>query len=276
MNNISGKTKICMVIGDPIQHSLSPKMHNAAFEVLGIDKDFVFIASQVKSKDLSDFVKGVRAMGIRGVACTIPHKTEIIKFLDKVDKVAQKIGAVNTVVNNDGILTGYNTDWLGAILPLEKITTLDDKIVALIGAGGVARAVAYAVTTSGAKLTIYNRSFKEAKKLAEEFDGEACSLNNLENIKDADIIFNTTPVGMYPHMNETPIQAELIRKNQIVVDAIYTPFETKLLSDAKKRGAQIILGVEMFVIQGAAQFELFTKFKAPVEVMRKVLENDEN
>lgn len=264
-----------MVIGDPIQHSLSPKMHNAAFEALGIDKDFVFVASQVKSEDLSDFVKGVRAMGMRGVSVTIPHKTEIIKFLDKVDKVAQRLGAVNTVVNNDGILTGYNTDWLGAILPLEKITTLDDKIVALIGAGGAARAVAYAVTKSGAKLTIYNRSLKEAKKLAEEFDGEACSLNNLEKIKDADIIFNATPVGMYPHLNETPIPVKLIRKNQIVFDAIYTPFETKLLRDAKKRGAQIILGAEMFVMQGAAQFELYTGMKAPVEVMRKVLEKNE-
>ncbi len=270
--NISAKTKICMVIGNPIQHSLSPKMHNAAFEVLGIDKKFVFVASQVKSEDLSDFVKGVRAMGIRGVACTIPHKTEIIKYLDEVDEVAQKIGSVNTVVNNDGILRGYNTDWLGVVNPLEKITSLDNKVVALIGAGGIARAVAYAVTQSGAKLTIYNRLLDQAEGLAKRFGGQAFSFDNLEKVKDADIIFNATPIGMHPHEDETPIPIELIRKNQIVFDAVYTPPETKLLRNAKSIGAQIISGVEMFIIQGAAQFELFTNFKAPMEVMRKALE----
>lgn len=271
MNNIPGKTKICMVIGDPIQHSLSPKMHNAAFEALGIDNEFVFVASQVKPEDLSDFVKGVRTMGIRGVACTIPHKTEIIKYLDCVDEVAQKIGSVNTIVNDGSILKGYNTDWLGVINPLEKITSLDDKTIALIGAGGVARAVAYAVTKRGAKLTIYNRSLEEAERLAKEFSGKALSLHNLEKVKDADIIFNATPLGMYPNEDKTPIPNELIRKNQIVFDAVYTPFETKLLRDAKSIGAQIISGVEMFVEQGAAQFKLYTGFDAPVGTMKEVL-----
>lgn len=259
-----------MVIGNPIQHSLSPKMHNTAFEALGIDNEFVFVASQVKSEDLSNFVKGVRTMGIRGVACTIPHKTEIIEYLDEVDEVAQIVGSVNTVVNNDGVLKGYNTDWLGVINPLEKITSLDNKTVALIGAGGVARAVAYAVTKRGAKLTIYNRSLEEAKKLAKEFGGKALSLHNLEKVKDADIIFNATPLGMYPNEDKTPIPNELIRKNQIVFDAVYTPFETKLLRDAKSIGAQIILGTEMFVEQGAAQFKLFTGKGAPKDDMRKV------
>lgn len=271
MNNISGKTKICMVIGDPIQHSLSPKMHNAAFETLGIDNEFVFVASQVKPEDLSDFVKGVRTMGIRGVACTSPHKIEIIRYLDCVDEVAQKIGSANTVVNDGGILKGYNTDWLGVISPLEKITSLDDKTIALIGAGGVARAVAYAVTKRGTKLTIYNRSLEEAERLAKEFGGKALSLHNLEKVKDADIIFNATPLGMYPNEDKTPIPNELIRKNQIVFDAVYTPFETKLLRNAKSIGAQIISGVEMFVEQGAAQFKLYTGFDAPVDAMKEVL-----
>lgn len=271
MDNISGKTKICMVIGDPIQHSLSPKMHNAAFEALGIDNEFVFVASQVKPEDLSDFVKGVRTMGIRGLACTIPHKTAIIKYLDYMDEVAQKIGSVNTVVNDGGILKGYNTDWLGVTGPLEKITSLDDKTVALIGAGGAARAVAYAVMKKGAKLTIYNRSLEKAERLAKEFGGKALSLHHLEKIKDADIIFNATPLGMYPNEDKTPIPNELMRKNQIVFDAVYTPFETKLLRDAKSKGAQIISGVEMFVKQGAAQFKLYTGFDAPVDAMKKVL-----
>ncbi|MBU0999786.1 shikimate dehydrogenase [Patescibacteria group bacterium] len=270
MNNISGKTKICMVIGDPVKHSLSPKMHNLAYKALGIDDEFVFVASQVKSEDLSDFIKGVKAMNIQGIACTIPHKRGIIKYLDSVDEVAQKIGSVNTVVNSAGLLKGYNTDWLGIINPLEKITSLKSKTVALIGAGGTARAAAYGVTKKGAKLTIYNRSLKKGEKLAKEFGGEALSLQNLEKIKDADIIFNATPLGMHPNENKTPIPKELIRKNQIVFDAVYTPSETKLLRDAKSAGAQIISGTEMFIEQGATQFKLFTGKVVPVDVMKKI------
>lgn len=272
--NISAKTKICMVIGNPIQHSLSPKMHNAAFEALGIDKDFVFVASLVKSRDLSNFVKGARAMNIRGISCTIPHKTEIIKYLDEVDEVAQKIGSVNTVVNNNGVLKGYNTDWLGVINPLKKMTSLDKKAVALIGAGGAARAIAYAVTQAGAKLTIYNRFLDQAEQLAKRFGGQAFSSDNLGKVKDADIIFNATPIGMHPLKDKTPVPNKLIGKNQIVFDVVYNPFETKLLREAKNKKARIIHGAEMFIMQGAAQFELYTGMKAPVRVMRKALEEE--
>jgi shikimate dehydrogenase len=134
--------KICMVIGDPVEHSLSPRMHNAGYRALGIDNEFVYVARKVKTDDLADFVKGVRAIGIRGVSCTIPHKIKIMKFLDEIDATAREIGAVNTVVNEKGKLKGYNTDWLGAVASLEETISLKNKKVALIGAGGVARAIA--------------------------------------------------------------------------------------------------------------------------------------
>src|SRR3990167_2361987 len=146
---ISGKTKMCIIIGDPVEHSLSPAMHNAAYKALGIDDQFVFTAAHVNVKDVKKVVDAVRVMGIRGLTCTIPHKIEVMKYLDEIDPIAQKIGAVNTVVNDNGILKGYNTDWLGTVTPLEKIITLNDKNVALIGAGGVARACGYGLVKRG-------------------------------------------------------------------------------------------------------------------------------
>lgn len=268
---ISAKTKICMVIGDPIEHSLSPQIHNAGYEKIGIDSDYVYIAAKVKIQDIADFIKGVKAMQIRGVSCTIPHKIEIIKYLDEVDKVAKKIGAVNTIVNDHGVLKGYNTDWLGAVLPIEKITSLKNKKVALIGAGGVARAIAYGLTQKGAKLTIYNRTLEKACELAKEFYGEAHSLNDIGSIKNMDIIFNATSVGLHPKENETLIPKKLITNHHIVFDAIYIPYETRLLKEAKEQGATIIHGVEMFLQQAVAQFKLYTGYDAPEEIMRSVL-----
>src|SRR3989344_6026284 len=151
--NITAKTKLCIIIGDPVEHSLSPVMHNAAYQALGIDNEFVFVASQVKVAHVKDVVTAMRVMGFRGLTCTIPHKIAVMKYLDKIDPIAQKIGAVNTVVNENGILTGYNTDWLGTVIPLEKHGTLKNKKVALIGAGGAARACGYGVIEKGATLT---------------------------------------------------------------------------------------------------------------------------
>jgi len=266
---ITAQTKICMVIGDPVGHSLSPKMHNAGYEALGIDDQFVYIACLVKVKDIENFVKGVRAMKIRGVSCTIPHKMAVIPYLDDIDEVAKKIGSVNTIVNDNGRLIGYNTDWLGILTPLEKITKLNGKTVAIIGAGGAARAVSYAVTSTGAKLTIYNRTIEKAKELAKEFGGVTFSLDELENIANADIIINTTSVGLI-NKNETILSKKLISKNQIIFDAVYGG-ETQLLKDAKEKGAQTIAGIEMLLHQGVEQFKLYTGHAAPIDVMRKVL-----
>jgi len=269
--NISAKTKICMVIGDPIEHSLSPQIHNAGYEALGIDGDFVYVACKVKIENIGDFVKGIRAMQIKGVSCTIPHKMEVMSHLDEVDEVAKKIGAVNTIVNDNGVLKGYNTDWIGVVAPLEKVTSLANKTVALIGAGGAARAVAYGVTQRGAKLTIYNRTIEKARELAKEFGGDARSLDVIEEVKNMDIIFNATSIGLYPNENESPLTKELITDKHIVFDAIYIPYETKLLRDAKQQGARVIHGMEMLLQQGIEQFKLYTGNDAPEETMRDIL-----
>jgi len=196
---------------------------------------------------------------------------EIIKFLDEIDETAQIIGAVNTVVNEEGRLKGYNTDWLGAVIPIEESISLKNKKVALIGAGGVARAIAYGVVKKNALLTIFNRSIKNAKTLAREFGGKAFTSNELGRIKDMDIIFNATPVGMHPDEDKSPIPKELITKRHIVFDVIYKPYETKLLREAKEQGAQVIHGVEMLFHQGIAQFKLYTGNEAPKEVMKSIL-----
>jgi len=266
---ITAKTKICMVIGDPIEHSLSPQIHNAGYEALTIDDQFVYVASRVDVKDIQNFVKGIRAMNIRGVSCTMPHKKAVMEYLDEVEDIAKKIGAVNTIVNENGKLIGYNTDWLGVLIPLEGITKLENKTVALIGAGGAARAVAYAVTCRGAKLTIYNRTFEKAKELAKEFGGVAYPIDEIENVNHTDIIINTTSVGLHDS-NETILPKKYISKHQIIFDAVYGT-ETQLLKDAKEKGAKTINGLEMLLNQAFAQFKLFTEYDAPADIMRKIL-----
>lgn len=269
--NISAKTKICMVIGDPIEHSLSPIIHNTGYKALSIDDQFVFVAAKVALSDIEHVVKSVKVFGIRGVSCTMPHKLEIMRYLDKVDKVAQKIGAVNTVVNNNGILTGYNTDWEGVVVPLEKKTTLKGKKVAVLGAGGAARAIVYGLTIKEAHVTIYNRTLAKAEEIAKVFSAKAQSLDKLEEVKEADIIVNATSIGMAPNPNETPLPKEYMVKDQIIFDAIYNPIYTKLIKEAKQQGAETISGLEMLLYQGTAQFALYTGHKAPEEEMKKVL-----
>lgn len=271
--NITARTKICLIIGNPVGHSLSPQMHNAAYQALGIDDKFVFLGANVKVENVKEVIKAMRVMGIRGITCTIPHKVEVIKYLDEIDPVAQKIGAVNTVVNEDGIIKGYNTDWLGVITPLEKVTSLKEKKIAIVGSGGAARAMVYATTKKGAYVTIFNRTIEKAKSLAEEFGGKGKSLDEIAEIKNADIILNATSLGMYPQEQSTPISKEYLQKNHIVFDAIYAPYETTLLKDAKSKGATVIHGLEMLLYQGLPQFELYTNRKPPETVMRNILLN---
>ena len=273
---ISGKTKMCIIIGDPVEHSLSPAMHNAAYKALGIDDQFVFTAAHVKVEDIEHVVTAVRVMGIRGLTCTIPHKMEVLPYLDTIDPIAKKIGAVNTVVNENGVLTGYNTDWLGTITPLQQALSarnqnLDGKKVALIGAGGAARAMAYGVVTGGATISIFNRTLENATELANEVGGEAHSIDQLELVRCADIVINSTPMGMGEQIDNTPVPKKYISKNQIVFDAVYAPRETRLLREAAEQGAQCVYGWEMLLHQGTAQFELYTGHKAPVDVMKSVL-----
>src|SRR3990167_10281149 len=277
---ISAKTKICMIIGDPVEHSLSPLMHNAGYEALDIDDQFVFTAAKVKPKDLKDVIKAVRAMNIRGLTCTIPHKIRVMKYLDEIDETAKKIVAVNTVVNNNGKLKGYNTDWLGVVKPLEKYGSLKGKKAAIIGAGGAAHAMVFGLLKKGASVVIFNRTLEKAWHLIKTLkikNGRSVSLvscydlSHIQGVEDCDIILNATSLGMGKNVNKTPVPKKYLKKDHIVFDAVYVPYETRLLKEAKEKGARIIHGTEMLLYQGIVQFELYTGKKAPVKVMREIL-----
>lgn len=281
MNNsqITGKTKICGIIGNPIEHTLSPKMHNAAFQALGLD--YVYLAFRVESAALRNAVEGLRSMNLSGVNVTIPHKVEIIPLLDEMASLAQKIGAVNTVVNTKGVLKGYNTDAGGFLRALiARDVAPEGKRVVILGAGGAARAISFALAERGASLVIANKTIDHAKacvsKIREHFGTavEALVLNraNLETaLRDANIIVNATSLGMSPNINETPMPGELIRPGMVVFDIVYTPVETRFLSEARKAGATIIDGLDMLVEQGALAFELWTGVKAPTKIMKQAL-----
>lgn len=276
---ITGKTKLCGVIGDPIEHTMSPLIQNAAFQAFGLD--FVYVAFRVKNADLDKAVDGMRAMNIVGLNVTVPHKVAVIPFLDKLDPLAEKIGAVNTIVNHDGILTGYNTDALGFLQPLfERGIGLKDKNVVILGAGGAARGISFVLAQEGARLVIFNRTLEKAEELcdniAQYFAVKARALEpNDEDLRRelpwADILVNTTSVGMVPRTDEAPIDNKLLSSKLIVYDIVYNPLKTRLLAEAESAGAQTIGGLEMLVWQGALAFEKWTGYKAPVGLMKEEL-----
>ena len=276
-NIISGTTRICGIIGDPIEHTMSPVMHNAAFQKAGLG--FVFVPFNVKPEELKQAIHGVRAFNIRGLSVTIPHKVAVIPFLDEVDSLAEKIGAVNTIVNEKKRLKGYNTDASGFLRALLKEGIQPEgKNVVILGAGGASRAIAFILADRGAELTIINRHLAPAQEMAGRifsfFRKEVKALElNRENLKialdGADIVVNTTSVGMSPNAGKSPVGADLLKPGLVVFDIIYNPMKTRLMAEAEKRGAKIISGVEMLVWQGVAAFELWTGKSAPVQVMRE-------
>jgi shikimate dehydrogenase len=277
MMKISGKTRVCGVIGDPIEHSLSPIMHNAAFEALGLD--YVFLAFKVKTAGVADAVDGVRALNIRGLNVTMPHKKNVMKSLDRIDLSAQIIQSVNTILNQGNLLFGFNTDGVGAVKALkENGVELKGRKVLLLGAGGAARAIGYAVAKEADELAVLNRTVKQAQelsKLLEKSANKKIVYGNLSpsdiqnNLQDSDILINATSVGMKPRPNESPVSPKLLHRNLAVMDIVYNPLETTLSKDAKEAGAKVVSGVEMLIYQGAASFEIWTGKSAPVEVMRK-------
>jgi shikimate dehydrogenase len=281
MNNpsVSGTTQVCGIIGDPIGHSLSPEMQNAAFEAEGLN--FIYLPFRVKKEDLGDAISGIRALNIRGLNVTIPHKVHVIPFLDEIDILAEKIGAVNTIVNEKGILKGYNTDASGFMKTLqEQNIEPRHKNITVLGAGGAARSIAFVLAESGARLTILNRHPETAQDLADNLNRafgifvKAVKLSSrtlAESLDGADILVNTTSVGMLPDIDSTPVPENLIKSGLIVVDIIYNPLQTRLLKEAEKKGARVISGIEMLIWQGALAFELWTGKKAPLETMRKVV-----
>jgi shikimate dehydrogenase len=265
---INADTKICCLIGDPVEHSLSPLIHNAGYQALGIN--YAYVSFRVK--DIKQAIDGIRGLGIRGASVTIPHKTSTIKHLDKLDPLAEKIGAVNTIVNDDGVLTGYNTDGYGALKALEEVTSLKGKKAVLIGSGGAASAIAFGLKAKGVKLVVLNRTEEKARKLAERVNAEGYgSLNRLSEIASADILINATPLGMWPKTGQSIILKEFLHNKLTVFDIVYNPKETRLLIEARDRGCNIVYGYKMFLYQAAGQFELFTGLKAPLSAMESAL-----
>ncbi|MFB3888514.1 MAG: shikimate dehydrogenase [Candidatus Bathyarchaeia archaeon] len=274
---VSGKTQVYGVIGDPIEHSMSPAMHNAAFERLGLD--CVYVAFNVKPDMLAKAMRGVRGLGIRGLNLTMPHKTAVFAYLDEVDEIARFLGSVNTISNEDGRLKGFSTDGVGAVKALrENGVGLSGKRLLLLGAGGAARAIAYALAKEVKQLVILNRTEEKTKALAEvltaKFNsrvvgGSLSPLNVQKNLLEADVLVNATSVGMHPKEGETLVKPDWLRQNIAVMDVVYNPVETRLARDAKKAGAKVVSGVEMLIHQGAASFEIWTGRPAPVDAMRK-------
>ena len=277
--SISGRTAVCGIVGDPIEHSLSPAMQNAAFAAAGLD--FVYVAFRLARGAARECAAAVRTLNLRGLNVTVPHKVEILPYLDAVDPGAARIGAVNTIVNEGGRLTGYNTDAVGFLQGLEvKGIALQGVDVVVLGAGGAARAVVFSLVERGARVTVLNRDASRAEALAHDVSAsydravghgalDAAALQSL--LPGAALLVNTTSVGMHPLADATPCPAALLRPGLAVCDIVYNPRPTLLLREAAGRGAATVDGVEMLVRQGAKAFELWTGIGAPVEVMRAVV-----
>ena len=279
---ITGSTNIVGLIGHPVEHSFSPPMHNAAFEAL--DMDYAYVAFDVEPQNLKSAIDGAKSLGIRGLNVTIPHKIEVMQYLDEIDEVAGLIGAVNTIDFKD--MKGYNTDGIGAIRAIEEVTSIKDKNVVIAGAGGASRAISFYIAKYGAsRLTILNRNVGKAQKLASDVsnsgligDVKADSISEIASIlDDADILINTTPVGMHPNVNDEPIaSASDMHEDLVVFDAVYNPNETGLLKEAVKAGAEPVFGIKMLLYQGAESFRIWTGRDAPVDAMEKALKDTLN
>ncbi|MCW4044968.1 MAG: shikimate dehydrogenase [Candidatus Bathyarchaeota archaeon] len=273
---ISGKTQLCGVIGDPVAHSLSPALHNAAFSHLKLD--FVFLAFRVKAVELQNAMQGMRGLGIRGLNVTMPHKTAVIRYLDDVESNVKFLASVNTILNEDGRLVGFSTDGIGALHALrENGVNPAGKKVLLLGAGGAAKAIAYTLAQEVEALCILNRVAEKAAVLADNLNrlfgkkivGGALSPSAVQkNLQEAEILVNATSVGMHPNVNQSLVAPDWLKPDLTVMDIVYNPVETKLAKDAKAAGARVISGVEMLLYQGAASFEIWTGHVAPIEVMR--------
>ncbi|MBI5678373.1 MAG: shikimate dehydrogenase [Planctomycetes bacterium] len=269
------------LIGNPVSHSISPIIHNTLFREMHFNSIYV----PFKVDTIGDFMREFRKLDIKGYSVTIPHKESVINHLDTIDPMAKKIGAVNTIVNMDGQLIGFNTDCEAAIKVLEgvdqvcsrgersfaitKDVHLRGKKVTIVGAGGVARAIAFGLKECEAQITIINRNYERAQSLARDVGCFSRKFNDPQAL-DTEILINATPVGMYPKINETPIDKDKLKPDMIVFDTIYNPIETKLLRDAKTQGCTTINGLTMFAYQAAAQFKLWTGKMPSIEIIEEI------
>ncbi|MTI60887.1 MAG: shikimate dehydrogenase [Firmicutes bacterium] len=285
---VNTKTTLLGLIGYPIGHSYSPLLHNSALRRLGLN--YVYLAFSVKPGELADAVAGIRSLNIRGVNVTIPYKEEIISLLDKIDPLAERVGAVNTIVNDEGILKGYNTDVIGIKRMIEEDAgfMIEEKNVVIVGAGGAARAVGVAVCESGAAgITIINRTHKKAKLLADFLEKTYSNLSigyvelsvdqYYNVIKEADLLIDTTPIGMAPEIKVSPIiEPQALHRDLLVIDLVYNPAETVLLKAARDVNASGLNGEGMLLYQGIESFKLWTGHEPEVIKWKEILKKRKN
>ncbi|RAL25817.1 shikimate dehydrogenase [Thermoflavimicrobium daqui] len=275
---ITSQTGAMGLIGHPVAHSKSPDMMNRACQYLGLP--YVYLAYDIDPEKLEQAVNGMKSLKFRGFNVTIPYKVEVINFLDELDDSAKEIGAVNTVVQDAGKWVGHNTDGVGYLRSLvEEIPLkLSEQKVVMLGAGGAARAVGYALATAGVrKISIANRTVQKADQLAKHLSRwtstEALALSHAnQSIQEATLLINTTSIGMHPNTSQAPIPKSWLHENLVVSDLIYHPKETELLQTAKQLGAQVHNGLGMLVHQAAIAFELWLGKAAPIQLMKEVLE----
>lgn len=281
-SRLNPKTGLYLLIGDPVEQSLSPAIHNAAFRALGLSS--IYISMRVPRPVLSRVMVGLRAMSVAGLNVTVPHKIEIIRMLDGLDDSAKLAGAVNTVKNLRGRFVGFNTDGEGALRALEERTGgLSGKRVLLLGAGGAGRAIAFALAKAGAEVSIANRTVSKARALSMDIQRRlgvrvrwlGLTRSQLTNsLRRADVLINATIIGMYPKVRETLITADMMHPGLIVNDIVYKPLETRLLREAKRAGAETVNGLGMLVHQAALSFEIWTGRHAPIKVMEAVAKGE--
>jgi 3-dehydroquinate dehydratase/shikimate dehydrogenase len=264
IDKLTKGAKVYGVIADPVRHSLSPNVHNRAFQARRLDA--VYLPFLVKSTQLKDFLQLCEALPVQGFSVTIPHKQRILKYLDQVDVLARRIGAVNTVWKKGGKWRGTNTDALAVTKPLGKKLKLNKSSVLIAGNGGAARGAAFALADAGARVSITGRNPDRVRALAKMCGAEALSREQLNGHR-FDAIVHATPMGMWPHVNECFFADQL--PADLVFDMVYNPLDTELLKRARAQGAEVIPGLEMFLTQAAQQFEIWTADKAPLTVMEK-------
>lgn len=258
--------KIFGILGNPVKQSLSPLMHDAALREMKIAGKYLPFCMQ----DIASALRGVREIGIRGVSVTMPYKVAVMEHLDEVDADSHKIGAVNTIVNDNGRLQGLNTDWIGLVQSLREFMDIKGKVFAILGAGGTARAAVFGIKREGGIPVIVNRNIARGESLAGQWACPFHPLSRLDKVK-ADCLINTTPVGMMPNIDESPVNGAILVNYRWVMDVIYSPLKTRLMRDAEKAGCITIPGLGMFVNQGAEQIRLWTAQEAPRELMKQVV-----
>jgi len=266
MVKVDGRTQIYGIMGSPVTHSLSPAMHNRAFNEMGLN--MIYVPFEVT--DVAAALTGFKTLGVRGISVTIPHKQTVIPLLDSIDPVAAAIGAVNTLVISGDRIHGLNTDWLGATRALAQVMELRGRRILLLGAGGSARAIGFGLREAGAEVLLASRTPARGRQLAADLACEWHDLREISGVR-AEALINATSVGMAPEATQSPAQGLDLSPFRVVMDIVYSPLETRLLREAATVGCRVVNGLEMLLLQGAAQFEIWTGKPAPLAAMRDEL-----